>query len=439
LIRVRSPFPRRSVVVSLALAASVGVVAGRSMTGPAAPTPPAVVPATRVASDAAGHGADAAGRGADAAGLTDEAIRLYAAGHFARACDRFRTVAERDPASASRRADAGRCFQGWGWQALSEGRAAEAMALFRQGLRDAPDSPVLLRGFGVAAVHAGRAGEAIEPLEAAVRLADDAQVRMLLAHLYDRRDEATRASAHLAAVLAREPAHEAARRLADRLERERRAEAGFERESAAGFAIKWPTDAGDDRKRLVRRLLDGARVRLQRELAFHPADPVAVVLYPDAEFRAVTGAHAWASGVFDGKIRLPLGAAERDLERLVLHEYAHAAVHELGRGRAPRWLHEGFAQAVEGIEADPMLRVPPSVTLAGVEALITDPDPLRARTGYDLALWVVRDLLDRGGTPRLGDLLARLGRHEPLDVAFARVYGLTLTELESQWRRLLGS
>ena len=418
-MRVRSPLARPSVVVSLAVAATFAAIDPSVIARPAdAPTPAPL---------------------SDTAEITDEAIRLYVAGNFERACDRFRAAAEREPASEARREDTSRCFEGWAWQALAEGRAAEAVALFQQGLLEAPESPVLLRGLGVAAVHAGYAADAIAPLESAVRIDDDVRVRMLLAHLYDRQDEPARAAAHLAAVLAREPAHEAAQRLTARLERERRAEAGFERESVDGFAIKWPADAPEERKRLVRRLLHAARGRLERDLRYRPEEPVAVVLYADAEFRSVTGAHAWASGVFDGKIRLPLGVPERDLARLVQHEYAHAAVHELARGRAPRWLQEGLAQWIEGVEADPMLRVPSSMTLAGVEALITDPDPLRARTGYDLALWVVRDLLERGGAPPMAVLLARLGNAEPMETAFARVYGLTLTELESQWRRLLGA
>jgi hypothetical protein len=151
--------------------------------------------------------------------------------------------------------------------------------------------------------------------------------------------------------------------------------------------------------------------------------------------------HAWATGLFDGKIRLPVGRVRppaHEVERLVTHEYAHAAIHELARGRAPRWLHEGLAQVLEGAAADPILRAPAGLTLAGVETLAGDADPLRARAGYEIALWIVRDLLDRGGIEPLRELLTRLGAGETIAEAMPRVYGLRLTELESQWRQVLG-
>jgi tetratricopeptide (TPR) repeat protein len=126
--------------------------------------------------------------------LTDEAIRLYAAGQFPSACERFSRARDDEPASTARRQDVSRCFEAWGWNTLRQGRPDEAMLLFRQGLRQSPEAPPLLRGLGLAAVHAGRTDEALAPLEAAARADTDAEVRLLLAHLYDRRDDTTRAS-----------------------------------------------------------------------------------------------------------------------------------------------------------------------------------------------------------------------------------------------------
>jgi tetratricopeptide (TPR) repeat protein len=373
--------------------------------------------------------------------LTQEAISLYAAGQFSRACERFSRVAASDPDNPARRTDVGSCFEGWGWQALREGRPEEALALFRQGLGETPDAPSLLKGLGLAAVHAGRPDDALAPLESAVRAEFDPETRLLLAHLYDHRDNPARAIAHLRAVLEREPAHEAARRLLEKLLREREAEAGFQRIVTPRFVVKYRGTRGDEAQRAILTALDAAAERVGQALGWTPVGRVTVVLYEPRQWEDVTQVHGWATGLFDGKIRLPLPAAlppAAQLERLIVHEYAHAAIHHLARGRAPRWLHEGLAQALEGASADPMLRVPGRLTLAGVEALVSDPDPLRARTGYDVALWIVRDLLDRGGMEAMRELLLRLGAGDSLGAATPRVYGLRIAEIESQWRRLLG-
>jgi tetratricopeptide (TPR) repeat protein len=373
--------------------------------------------------------------------LTDEAIRLYAAGQFPRACERFSRAWENDPANVDRREDVARCFEGWGWDTLRQGRPDEAMLLFRQGLRQSPDAPALLRGLGVAAVHAGRAEEALVPLEAATRTDSDAEVRLLLAHLYDRRDDAPRALEHLRAVLGAEPGHEAARRLLDKVEREARAEAGFRREVTPHFVVKWRAAGDADARRALLAGLTTARERVVAQLGEAPRERVTVILYDAAQFQEVARVHGWVTGLFDGKIRLPAAGAlppRRELERILVHEYAHATIHDLARGRAPRWLHEGLAQALEGTTPDPMLRVPGRPTLAGLEELLGDADPARARTGYDVALWVVQDLLDRGGTPAMRRLMARLGGGETIATAVPAVYGLSLTELEHQWRRVLG-
>jgi tetratricopeptide (TPR) repeat protein len=373
--------------------------------------------------------------------LTDEAIGLYAAGQFPRACERFSRASEHEPASAARREDVARCFESWGWSTLRQGRPDEAMLLFRQGLRQSPDTPALLRGLGLAAVHAGRAEDALGPLEAAARADADGEVRLLLAHLYDRRDDASRALAHLAAVLDADPAHEAARRLRDKVEREARAEVGFRREVTASFLVKWRPGGDADTRRALLVGLTAARDRVVARLGDAPRERVTVILYDAAQFQELAGVHGWVTGLFDGKIRLPAGGtlpARPELERTLAHEYAHAAIHDMARGRAPRWLHEGLAQVLEGAAPDPMLRVPGRPTLTGLEELLGDADPAWARTGYDVALWVVQDLLDRGGMPAMRHLMERLGRGEPMTAAVPAVYGLPLAELEHQWRRVLG-
>jgi len=373
--------------------------------------------------------------------LTEEGIRFYSAGQYPDACQRFADAMERERENSILRQNVARCFEGWGWQSLRAGKAEEARLLFDQGLQQEPESSPLLTGFALAAIHAGRPNEALEPLERAVNASPDPEATLLLARLYDQRDRSDRAIAHLRRLLERDPSHPEATRLLDKLERERRAEAGYRKDETAHFVVKDREPGERELRRVVLGILDEIRAAVGREFNFLPSEKITVILYPDERFQEVTGTHHWVSGIFDGKIRLPVGAFRgrtRALERLLTHEYTHAVVHVLSRGRAPRWLQEGLAQHAERIPDDPDLHLSGGMTLAGLEALLRDGDLAKARMGYQVSLWVVRDLLQRGGMERMRELLARLGKGESAADAVPRVYGLPLAELEAQWHRILG-
>ena len=89
---------------------------------------------------------------------------------------------------------------------------------------------------------------------------------------------------------------------------------GYTSETAYGKTSEDQQVKGD----VLQRILDEKKMK------------VAVVIYPGRTFRAVTGAHGWVAGLYDGKIRVP-AAGLRDappsaVRAVLTHEYAHALI-----------------------------------------------------------------------------------------------------------------
>jgi tetratricopeptide (TPR) repeat protein len=97
--------------------------------------------------------------------------------------------------------------------------------------------------------------------------------------------------------------------------------------------------------------LDGSFQDLVLDLDYSPTEAIVVILYPKQAFRDITRTPAWAGGVNDGKIRIPISGLTQmtpDLARVLKHELTHSFVRLVTLGRCPAWFNEGLAQLEEG-------------------------------------------------------------------------------------------
>ena len=169
-----------------------------------------------------------------------------------------------------------------------------------------------------------------------------------------------------------------------------------------------------------------------------PPQPITVLLYPDREFRDVTQAPEWVGGLYDGKIRVPLGGIRRLDPRacaVLTHELAHAVIYSKTRGNCPRWIHEGLAQRAEGREISRADRV-------RIERLFEASDPAAwdgRGFSYPAALSLTRYLEGLRDFQSIVQLLDRMGDGKDLDAALQDVYGVTYGELCRRWARDLTS
>jgi tetratricopeptide (TPR) repeat protein len=145
--------------------------------------------------------------------------------------------------------------------------------------------------------------------------------------------------------------NDAVQRYLAKAEREIVAEDSFSESQSPHFILRYPgRQAGFTLGSDLLRTLERQYIELSRELAFSPQSNITVLLYTEKEFFDVTQAPAWAGGVNDGKLRIPVGDVSGitpKLEQVLKHELTHSFVHYLTRGRCPHWLDEGIAQMME--------------------------------------------------------------------------------------------
>jgi len=163
-----------------------------------------------------------------------------------------------------------------------------------------------------------------------------------------------------------------------------------------------------------------------------PRQPITVVLYPEQEFRDVTQQPEWVGGVYDGKVRVPLGGLRRldpVAQRLLTHELTHVFVQAKSRGHAPRWLHEGLAQRLEGRHLSVRDR-------QGIRQRLQESAPAEWEAhgfSYPIALSLTSHLEHRSGFHDVLRLLRQLGEGTELNDALQAVYGSGYDELCRDW------
>ncbi len=224
-------------------------------------------------------------------------------------------------------------------------------------------------------------------------------------------------------------------RLRDKIEKARRelsAGGEYRFSTAPHFNLRY--GEGID-PRLAAEIVDYLEDRywyLAGELDHAPERPITVLLYPEQAFRDVTRAPEQVAGLFDGKIRVPLGGLTRidsRARRLLVHELTHAVLQSKTRGNCPRWLHEGLAQRFEG-------RVLTRADRQGIRKLFQGIAPHRWESkefSYPAALSLVLFLEHDRGLDGLVELLDRLGAGDTLDQALETVFRLDYAALCRSW------
>jgi tetratricopeptide (TPR) repeat protein len=277
------------------------------------------------------------------------------------------------------------------------GAEAEARAVIAASAR----SFEAWQGLGYALLRQDRNRDALEALRAALDIRDDTNVRLLMERIQ--------------------------KGLAD--------ERGMAERRLSHFNVRYDGGEHEAVGREILRVLEQHYATLTRALDYEPANTITVILFTKEGYYNASGAPAWSGGVYDnldGRIRVPVGGLSAsltpDMDQTLIHELTHAFVADRTRGIAPRELHEGLAQYMEGKRVESLLTPRQLTALAD------------GRIGgvmgfYFGALSFVEYLIANRGLGGVNDLLKAMGETGSVDEAFRQVHGTTLRGAEQAWEQ----
>ena len=191
----------------------------------------------------------------------------------------------------------------------------------------------------------------------------------------------------------------------------------------------------------VCRLIHRTYSELGEMLGYYPASPISIsIANTNGRATSQRSMPRWASGCYDGGIRLAYCAAGEPvlsiLYALLRHEWVHLLIHHLTHGHCPVWLDEGLAQSIarpmfqsERRDLQQAVQMESLLPFAGLNKPFNQLPEKYRKLAYIQSAAVTEFLIQQFGFPKIRKLLHQLGNGTPIEVAIGQVFGCSLTEI----------
>jgi tetratricopeptide (TPR) repeat protein len=330
-----------------------------------------------------------------------------------------------------------------GWAALERHDATAAAAIFAHALKNRPRDPTLHFGAGAAALGLGNRAAALTWLRTAVDLDPSfVQAQMLLGRVAYERGDSELAIQSMEKVTTLRPGDRTAAELLETWRREFAVHRSYTEKPVAHFQILYEGSTQRSIGDRVAQVLERERERIGVALNSYPAEAVTVIIYTDREFRELTRSPAWATGHFDGRIRIMVGGemSAEALDRLVAHELVHAVVADAAPRGVPAWLNEGLATYLESNDRrwipEALRKAGTIVPLTALERGFAGLDEQSAIAAYAESAVAAEILHGRLGA-NLGAFLKLVGSGAAVDNALLE-FQVQPNAFHAEWRRRVG-
>lgn len=244
-----------------------------------------------------------------------------------------------------------------------------------------------------------------------------------------------------------EPDNKPVADLLAKIRRELAVESRMGKGHSSRFEISYDTETTSTLADAVLDALETAYNRIGSDLDHFPSARIPVILYTKKDYRQVTSSPEWSGGLYDGKIRLPIGGATEltpQLRAILFHEYAHVVVNEITRGNVPMWLNEGLAE-YEGrreynspmAELGRIAKHGTYLTFPSMEGSFSGLSSREASLAYQQSYSIVNYMIGIYGWFNMKEILLNLGRKMPLDAAISKAlkgFSIDYSGVVQEWQ-----
>ena len=358
------------------------------------------------------------------------------------------------PGQAQTRQQLAIAYNNYGVSLSDQGEWALAAQQFQESLRLDADNQQVQRNFSQLWLkQAHEAYErrditgAVEALRQATALNPElVDAYALLGKIEYDRQRLKEAKAAWERVLALDPGRTEVAAQLGQVTEELPVESAFERLPQSYFDLRYEEHLRRPVGFDIRDALITARRQVGSDFAYWPKYKLVVLIYSPEKFRQLREEMPeWMGGQFDGKIRVPVPSEQFDqatVRNILFHEYTHALVHDLTKGRCPTWLNEGLAEYEGRTQASQPLRL----LARASEAKQLIPwaelsDHISPALGaeevglaYEQSYSVVASLVNRYGFWRIRKLLQAIAGGQDWQEAMAEQFRRKLPRLEADWQ-----
>ncbi|KAF0218312.1 MAG: TPR repeat-containing [Geobacteraceae bacterium] len=383
--------------------------------------------------------------------LNDYALELLKRGEHEKALEQLQKAYSLFPYNETLRKNLAEVYTFVGQRRMEKGLFDEAAANFDNARELFPDDTRygVLRGI---ALYSGKHYDAAayEFERARNIVGDTVDLLYYLGRVYYDTGNLTGALEVWDKALTMAPSNKMIRELADKSRRELAVESRMDKGYSSRFVVSYDTEVKSDLADGILATLEDAYNSVGSDLAYFPIARIPVLLYTKKDYRSVTTSPEWSGGLYDGKIRLPIGGASELtplLKGVLFHEYTHVVVHELTNGNCPTWLNEGLAEFEERkVFNPPMAELGKAAKQKGflsfkaLEGSFASLSVREATLAYQQSYAMVNFMISTYGWYKVKDILVNLGNRMPIETAMAKAledFSLNYGSVEQEWQEYM--